>query len=166
VLVVWAGARIRQSPGIRPAFPQPPGNVYRFLNLAPPEELSRPILHVAVPAELSEPTGIVRAVVDGDVSSYFEWMGAGVYRVDERTGAMHGAKFLVKEVYFGSDGADLYLRIDFQTDRSMICPAWKGASASKPGIAPRPAVWPLPWRNAARAPFSRSWRFPPPSLIP
>ena len=39
-------------------------------------------------------------MIDGEVTSYFEWMGAGVYRVDERSGSMHGKKFLVKEVLF------------------------------------------------------------------
>ena len=36
-------------------------------------------------------------MIDGEVTSYFEWMGAGMYRVDERSGSMHGKKFLVKE---------------------------------------------------------------------
>ncbi|MGO9010113.1 MAG: glycoside hydrolase [Bryobacteraceae bacterium] len=87
-------------------------NVYRFLNLAPPEELSRPILRIALPAVLLPPTGPIRPMIDGDVTSYFEWMGAAVYHVDERSGSMHGKKFLVKEVYFGSDGQSFYLRID------------------------------------------------------
>ncbi|MFY9726644.1 MAG: glycoside hydrolase, partial [Bryobacteraceae bacterium] len=87
-------------------------NVYRFLNLAPPEEISRPILRIALPAVLLPPTGPIRPMIDGDVTSYFEWMGAGVYHVDERSGSMHGKKFLVKEVYFGSDGQSFYLRID------------------------------------------------------
>jgi len=88
-------------------------NVYRFLNLMPPEELSRPILQVAVPAIEIGPSGPITPVIDGQVTSYFEWMGAGLYRVDERSGSMHGRKFLVKEVYFGSDGARLYVRADF-----------------------------------------------------
>ena len=87
-------------------------NVYRFLNLAPPEELSRPILRMTLPAVLLSPSGPIQPVIDGDVTSYFEWMGAGVYHVDERSGSMHGKKFLVKEVYFGSDGQSFYLRID------------------------------------------------------
>jgi len=88
-------------------------NVYRFLNLMPPEELSRPILRTSVPAVLIEPTGRIAPVIDGEVTSYFEWIGAGVYHVDERSGSMHGKKFLVKEVYFGSDGASFFLRVDF-----------------------------------------------------
>jgi len=48
------------------------------------------------------------------VTSYFEWLGAGLYRVDERSGSMHGSKFLVRELHFGSDGENFYLRLDFQ----------------------------------------------------
>jgi alpha-amylase/alpha-mannosidase (GH57 family) len=88
-------------------------NVYRFLNLTPPEELSRPILRVAVQEVCVEPSGPIRPVIDGEVTSYFEWIGAGSYRADERSGSMHGKKFLIKEVQFGSDGASLYLRLDF-----------------------------------------------------
>jgi alpha-amylase/alpha-mannosidase (GH57 family) len=90
-------------------------NVYRFLQLVPPEELSRPILRVAVPAILIEASGPITPVIDGDVTSYFEWIGAGIYRVDERSGSMHGKKFLVKEVQFGSDGVNLFVRVDFHS---------------------------------------------------
>ncbi len=88
-------------------------NVYRFLGMSPPEELSRPILRMAARDERVPPTGPIRPVMDGEVTSYFEWLGAGLYRVDERSGSMHGKKFLVREVYFGSDGSNLFLRIDF-----------------------------------------------------
>jgi hypothetical protein len=88
-------------------------NVYRFLGLTPPEELSRPILRVSVPAVLIPPSGEIHPVIDGEVTSYFEWIGAGLYQVEERSGSMHGKKFLVREVHFGSNGASLFLRVDF-----------------------------------------------------
>jgi hypothetical protein len=88
-------------------------NVYRFLNLGPPEELSRPILRVAAPEVHIEPSGAICPRIDGEVTSYFEWMGAGIYRVDERSGSMHGKKTLLKEVHFGSDGVNFFLRVDF-----------------------------------------------------
>jgi alpha-amylase/alpha-mannosidase (GH57 family) len=88
-------------------------NVYRALNLTPPQELSRPILRVDVPEEHFAPTGPIQAVVDGTVNSYFEWLGAGVYHVSSRGGAMHGKRFVVRELYYGSDGAKLFLRFDF-----------------------------------------------------
>jgi hypothetical protein len=90
-------------------------NVYRFLNLTPPEELSRTILRVQLPEVHVAPSGPIIPMIDGEVTSYFEWIGAGVYRVDERSGSMHGKKFLVKEVHFGSDGSNFYLRVDFHT---------------------------------------------------
>lgn len=91
-------------------------NVYRFLGLFPPEELSRPILRLKLPEVHIEPAAAISPVVDGEVTSYFEWMGAGIYRVDERSGSMHGKKFVVQEVQFGSDGVNFYLRVDFHPD--------------------------------------------------
>jgi hypothetical protein len=89
-------------------------NVYRFLGITPPEDLSRPILRMAARDERVPPAGPIRPVIDGEVTSYFEWLGAGLYRVDERSGSMHGKKFLVREVHFGSDGASFFLRVDFR----------------------------------------------------
>ncbi|HUB80491.1 MAG TPA: glycoside hydrolase family 57 protein [Bryobacteraceae bacterium] len=89
-------------------------NVYRFLNLAPPDALSRPILRAVVPELVTPPSGAIMPVIDGEISSYFEWIGAGSYRVDARSGSMHGKKFLVDEVLYGSDGQNLFLRLDFR----------------------------------------------------
>src|SRR5438874_10005330 len=44
-------------------------NVYRFLNLAAPEELSRPILRTSIPAVHIEPSGPIAPVIDGEVTS-------------------------------------------------------------------------------------------------
>jgi alpha-amylase/alpha-mannosidase (GH57 family) len=94
-------------------------NVYRFLNQAPPEELSRPILRLTAEAVLEEPSGPITPVIDGESTSYFEWLGAGIYRPDERSGSMHGKKFLVQEVQFGTNGVNFYLRIDFHSGREQ-----------------------------------------------
>ena len=90
-------------------------NVYRFLGLNPPEELSRPILRVALPEVRVEPSGPISPAIDGEVTSYFEWLGAGICRVGEVTGSMHGKRFLVKEVQYGNDAQNFYLRVDFHS---------------------------------------------------
>ncbi len=90
-------------------------NVYRALGQQPPEELSRPILKVAVQEFRQEPAGFIHPVIDGEVTSYFEWMGAGLYRADPRSGAMHGRQLLVREVHYGGDGASAFFRLDFDT---------------------------------------------------
>lgn len=89
-------------------------NVYRALALEPPADLSRPILRVAPPESHDPPTGPIRATIDGEVTSYFEWLGSGLYVVDARSGAMHGQRFVVRELRYGSDGSNLYIRLDFE----------------------------------------------------
>jgi hypothetical protein len=56
----------------------------------------------------------VRPSIDGEVTSYFEWLGAGQYRVDSRSGAMHGHRFLIRSLHYGSDGSGIFLRLDFE----------------------------------------------------
>jgi alpha-amylase/alpha-mannosidase (GH57 family) len=96
-------------------------HVYRLLGEAPPEELSRPILRVAVAAFHQPPTGAITPRLDGEVSSYFEWLGAGIYRPDLRQGSMHGQEFVLREFQYGSDGTVVYLRVDFhETHRGAM----------------------------------------------
>jgi hypothetical protein len=90
-------------------------NVYRALGQQPPEKLSRPILKVAQQEFRQAPAGFIHPVIDGEVTSYFEWLGAGLYRPDPRSGAMHGRQFPVREVYYGTNGTSVFLRLDFET---------------------------------------------------
>jgi alpha-amylase/alpha-mannosidase (GH57 family) len=87
-------------------------NVYRALGKEPPVALSRPILK-AQPGELHEaPSNRIHASIDGEVTSYFEWLGAGRYRPDPRSGAMHGGEPPFREMYYGFDDSYLYVRLD------------------------------------------------------
>ena len=89
-------------------------NAYRALNVTPPEELSRPILMTQVAYSHQPPLNTIRATIDGEVTSYFEWMGAGRYRSDARSGSMHGPRNTVRELFYGADDSNLYLRLDFE----------------------------------------------------
>ena len=88
-------------------------NVYAALNLTAPEVLSRPIIQVHEDATIVQPTARIRPKIDGLISSYFEWMGAGQYQVSRRGGSMHGKRFVFSYILFGSDGDKLFLRVDF-----------------------------------------------------
>jgi alpha-amylase/alpha-mannosidase (GH57 family) len=88
-------------------------NVYHALGLAPPEELSRPILKSGVPNLNQPPTHPIHPVIDGEMTSYFEWVGAGRYQLDNRSGAMHSDEPKIRDVYYGADNDNLYLRLDF-----------------------------------------------------
>jgi hypothetical protein len=56
----------------------------------------------------------VRAKVDGKVTTYFEWLGAGLYSPDLRQAAMHGGQFYFEHLYYGVDEDNFYLRLDFR----------------------------------------------------
>lgn len=91
-------------------------NVYRALGLATPAELSHPILKIHADPTHTLPAGPVTATVNGFVDSFFEWLAAGVYKVDQRSGSMYGKPALVKELRYGSDGTDVFLRVEFEQD--------------------------------------------------
>ena len=88
-------------------------NVYRALGLEPPAELSRPILRGFGEGEYHEaPVNLIHPTLDGEVTSHFEWLGAGRYRPDPRSGAMHGGGTAAAEMFYGSDGTELFVRLD------------------------------------------------------
>lgn len=87
-------------------------NVYHALGVAPPEELSRPILRSGVPTLNQTPIHAIHPVIDGEVTSYFEWMGAGRFQPDNRSGAMHSDEPRIRDVYYGADRENLYVRLD------------------------------------------------------
>jgi alpha-amylase/alpha-mannosidase (GH57 family) len=87
-------------------------NIYRLLGAPAPDELAVPIKRPRVRAVIVPPTGPIEARVDGRVTNYFEWLGAGVYSPDYRSSAMHGGEQAVEALYFGHNSNALYLRLD------------------------------------------------------
>jgi hypothetical protein len=109
-------------------------NVYRALGEEPPAELSRPILKGFGEGEHHEPpANFIHAVTDGEVTSHFEWLGAGRYRPDPRSGAMHGGSVAAQELFYGLDDANLYIRLDGTEGDSFEVEFETGAA--KPEIA-------------------------------
>jgi hypothetical protein len=88
-------------------------NVYRLLGQPAPEELGRPILRISSAEHNIRPASQIQPVIDGEVTSYFEWMGAGEYKVDQKQGAMHGGRSGLAMFYYGTNGDTFYLRCDF-----------------------------------------------------
>lgn len=87
-------------------------NVYRALGADPPEVLADPILQAQPGAFHELPSNLLDVTVDGEVTSAFEWMGAGRYRPDPRSGAMHGDGPPIREFLYGCDGTRLFVRVD------------------------------------------------------
>jgi alpha-amylase/alpha-mannosidase (GH57 family) len=91
-------------------------NVYSLLQLPIPDELFiSNITTKAPPIVLTEPTALLSPHLDGEETSYFEWLGAGTLEIHDIAGAMHQSDrraALVTLVHFGFDRERLFIRID------------------------------------------------------
>ena len=91
-------------------------NVYRLLQRPAPDELFVSNITTGAPASTQiDPTGFIRPVLDGEDSSYFEWLDAGDVEIRDVAGAMHQVdrrpQFLTR-LRFGFDLERLYVRMD------------------------------------------------------
>jgi len=88
-------------------------NVYSLVGVNAPEDLHLPIKASRKPNTVLAPTDFVTPKLDGKVTTYFEWLGAGVYLTDTANiGTMHRVQNVIQAIYFGFDLKKLYLRID------------------------------------------------------
>ena len=91
-------------------------NVYRALNLEVPESLFQPVQSESKGGEVhTPPLHSIEITLDGEITSAFEWMGAGYYRPDARSGAMHGGAPPAREMYYGTGSGQLYVRLESVT---------------------------------------------------
>ena len=93
-------------------------NVYRSLEKPVPEELFVTNISTAPPALVVHPPNtLVTPVLDGEITSYFEWIGAGQLELDQTAGSMHqvsaSPRPMLTALRFGFDAARLYVRADF-----------------------------------------------------
>ncbi|MFV0443237.1 MAG: alpha-amylase/alpha-mannosidase [Planctomycetaceae bacterium] len=92
-------------------------NVYRLLGEAPPTSLARPIGGNKPRVLHSMPRGFMEVRIDGEQTSFFEWTGAGLYEAGSERGSMTMVSDgLVRQVLFGFDSRNLFVRIDTAAD--------------------------------------------------
>jgi alpha-amylase/alpha-mannosidase (GH57 family) len=87
-------------------------NIYRLLGGSPTDDLAEPIKRPRVHALTIAPTARIEPKIDGRVTTYFEWLGAGICQPDYRSGSMHGVAQLVEALYYGYSDKAVYLRLD------------------------------------------------------
>jgi hypothetical protein len=58
------------------------------------------------------PSGWLSIKIDGRETSYFEWLGAGLYSPERRGGSMHGRVFYLHELRYGFEQGRFCVRID------------------------------------------------------
>jgi alpha-amylase/alpha-mannosidase (GH57 family) len=86
--------------------------VYLALGQVAPEELAKPIKRKPERAYQLPPSTNLKVKVDGVDSSYFEWLGAGVYSPERRGGSMHGRVYYLRELRYGFEEERFVVRVD------------------------------------------------------
>ena len=91
-------------------------NVYRAIDAPIPEELFVTNITTQPPSvEIRRPTGLIQPEIDGEVTSYFEWVGAGSFEATRVAGAMHQvseSSSRILSVEFGFSLERLFIRVD------------------------------------------------------
>src|SRR6185369_10132997 len=91
-------------------------NAYRILQKPVPDELFFSNISTSGASALqTAPTGLITPTLDGEETSYFEWLGAGALEIRDVADAMHQIDrqaALLTFVQFGFDREHLYVRLD------------------------------------------------------
>ena len=90
-------------------------NIYETFGETPPEMIVAPILSKAKSPYIVRPKTYITPTIDGRVSGFFEWIGAGIVELGFEFTAMDSSGFSLKKLYYGFDEDYVYfsLRGDF-----------------------------------------------------
>ena len=94
-------------------------NVYNICNAPVPGVLKLPICRSETVPETRQPSELIQPTIDGQITSFYEWTGAGIYTAGRAMGAMYQAERLIEDIYFGFNTERLFLRIDFRKDTKL-----------------------------------------------
>jgi alpha-amylase/alpha-mannosidase (GH57 family) len=90
-------------------------NIYRAIGVPVPEELYASNITTRPPSSgIIAPSGFIRPVIDGELTNYFEWVGAGSVDVAPVGDAMHevsGRATAISAIEFGFDLENLYVKV-------------------------------------------------------
>jgi alpha-amylase/alpha-mannosidase (GH57 family) len=86
--------------------------VYRQLGTEAPDELAESIKYQPERAEVLAPSAYLKVVADGRETSYFEWLGAGMYWPEKQETSMHGRIRLLDQIRYGFSEERFFVRVD------------------------------------------------------
>lgn len=91
-------------------------NVYRILGREIPLFLNEPVQVRGPDESIVYPIDFIQPVIDGMITHYYEWTGAGVFDALRTQGAMFLGAPLIQKLFFGFDRERFYLRIDLDPE--------------------------------------------------
>lgn len=90
-------------------------NVWTLAGLTPPDSLNEPICSLAAAPDADrviQPVSLIHPTIDGVVTNFFEWRGAGSINPQPPLGAMWKADNLFTAIHFGWSLEHLFVRLD------------------------------------------------------
>ncbi|HDL03828.1 MAG TPA: hypothetical protein ENH25_06820 [candidate division Zixibacteria bacterium] len=94
--------------------------VYKMLDMEIPSRLMQPIHGGKLESFVSLPESLITPKLDGLLTHYYEWSGAGSYDCLKAGGAMHRVDVYIKAIYFAFDHDSFYIRLDFDDDFDLV----------------------------------------------
>ena len=93
--------------------------VYQILGLEIPVAYLSPIREATRLARFSVPDSLISPDIDGRLTHFYEWTGAGRFDCRLGGGAMHRMDQIVGQVWVGFDYDALYIRLDFDNVKNL-----------------------------------------------
>ncbi|MEW6102831.1 MAG: glycoside hydrolase family 57 protein [bacterium] len=87
-------------------------NVYKIIDKTPPSYLDEAITKPKFIKPLTFPIHSISPIIDGRITSYYEWLCAGSYDISFSGGTMHYSENRIKKIMYGYDLKTLYIAID------------------------------------------------------
>lgn len=93
--------------------------IYELIGQPPPIELLQPIHGETEASYTSLPDDILTAQIDGRVTHFYEWTGAGYFDCLKAGGAMHRVERYLAAIHFAYDHNRFYIRLDFHDRKGL-----------------------------------------------
>jgi len=93
--------------------------VYELLGLEIPVSLLTPVHHGSKLPIADAPNTLITPQIDGRISHFYEWAGAGLYNCEAVGGAMHRGDRVISSIHFGFDHEWFYIRLDFTDPQTL-----------------------------------------------
>ncbi|MEK6602892.1 MAG: glycoside hydrolase family 57 protein [Nitrospirota bacterium] len=87
-------------------------NVYRLVGAEVPEFLKVPVLRQTSKMDIREPSALIAPALDGIVTDFYEWQGAGYVTGRQPLSSMHSRREYFSRLYFGFSLEQFYVRLD------------------------------------------------------
>ncbi len=90
--------------------------IYQMLSKEVPTDLDHPIVKTPFLERRIQPAFAMTPVLDGKVTSYYEWLGACKFDVEFSGGTMNLPNARTQKIFYGFNDGTLHFRVDFRQD--------------------------------------------------